>query len=349
VEIAPTGRALDLGCGRGEISVGMAGLGHEVLAIDYSESAVALARQAAAAAGALGSIRFFHGDVNQAPFEGSYEVVVASDLIEHLAPHELDRLYSRIASHLSPAGVFVVHTFPNAWHYRYEHPRRVRQARKLGAYLPMDPRSRYEELMHINEQSPRVLKNQLRDHFEHVLFWFADHSMVDPFANLKRPFSRDEMRSAGDLYAVASHFPITAGALVEKMAMRPVPAPVDLTLEVTGIPPSVAAGARFRGRIGLSNRSGIDLKSHPPNPVHLAYHCYSENGSVVVFDGMRTRLPSIKPGVRVELDMDFEAPVLPGRFLFRLTLVQEGVRWFDGPPQNLFSDHWIRVEGVRAQ
>jgi 2-polyprenyl-3-methyl-5-hydroxy-6-metoxy-1,4-benzoquinol methylase len=43
---APVNRALDLGCGRGELSLELARRGFEVTAIDYSEDGVAIAREA---------------------------------------------------------------------------------------------------------------------------------------------------------------------------------------------------------------------------------------------------------------------------------------------------------------
>lgn len=347
-ELAPIGRALDLGCGRGEISVHLARSGHEVTAVDYSESAIELARAALESAAVLGGPRLnvsFHcSDVNALPLSGCYDVALASDLIEHMAPAELDCLYARLSSHLSPRGMFVVHTFPNAWYYKYEHSRRVREARKIDAYVPREPRTRYERLMHINEQSPRALKRQLGAHFKHVLLWFATHGLANPFENLQRPFSRAEMRAAGDLFAIASHAPIAVERILEAAQMHPVAARIDLALRALEIPATVRTGARFRARLRLTNNSGVDLKSCLPNPVHLSYHCYSETLQLISFEGLRTKLPAaIRAGSVVDVDMQIAAPSSAGRFLFRLTLVQEWVRWFDQPPQDLFADAWVEV------
>jgi hypothetical protein len=283
------------------------------------------------------------GDVNDAPLSGAYDVVVASDLIEHMTPGEVDRLYSRTASHLSPSGVFIVHTFPNAWYYKYEYPRRVREAQKLGAYLPPEPRSHYEELMHINEQSPRGLKRQLSAHFPHVLLWFANHDLMNPFEHLKRRFARHELRAAGDLFALACHSPIDTEVLLSRLDPSP-PVPIDLDLQIVQIPAHVQAGSRFSARVRLTNNSGMALKTRAQNPFHLSYHCSSETRQVVVFDGLRTRIPTLKPGLAVEIDMHLEAPAAVGVCLFRLTLVQECVQWFDEPPQNLFADAWVEVK-----
>jgi SAM-dependent methyltransferase len=346
-DLAPVGRAIDLGCGRGELSIHLARLGHEVTAVDYSESAVAMARAAAEKASAVAAgplpINFQCSDVTDLALSGTYDVALASDLIEHLTPAELDRLYSRISSHLSPHGLFVVHTFPNAWYYRYEHAWRMHQARKLDAYLPFEPRSRYEQLMHINEQSPRVLRHQLGRYFPHVLFWFAAHDLKDPFENLKRRFSIREMRAAGDLFAIASHSPITPNVALSGITMPPLTFPVNLLLGLVEMPKIVPAGSVFSTRVRLTNNSRVNLKSTLPNPVHLSYHCYSESGELVVFDGLRTRILTVRAGQHEEIEMQLSAPSSIGRFLFRITLVQEGVKWFDEPPQNLFAEGRLEV------
>lgn len=347
VGLAPVGRALDLGCGRGEVSIHLARLGHDVTAVDYSESAIELARAAFERAVALGGprlkISFHRSDVNALQLSGDYNVAVASDMIEHLAPAELDCLYGRLSAHLAPLGMFVVHTTPSAWFYRYEYARRVREAGKIGAYLPREPRTRYEKMMHINEQSPRILKRQLSAHFKHVLVWFSSHDLFNPFENLKRPFSKSEMRAAGDLFAIASHAPFAIERILKSAQMHPVAAPVDLLLDALDVRSTVRAGSRFRARLRLTNNSRFDLSSSLPNPVHLSYHCYSATLQLITWDGLRSRLPYLKAGSVVDASMQIAAPFAEGRFLFRLTLVQEGVRWFDESSQNVFADKWIAV------
>ena len=335
VEIAPVGQALDLACGRQELDrvpapqwarriAGryLTGLGHRVLEINRESVPVA-------------------------ELAGPFQVAVVSELIERLAPRDAGDLYRRIAKNLAPDGFLIVHTFPNSWFYRYGHPWRRREARRLGAYLPLHPRSSYQERMHINEQSPRTLRDQLRKHFPHVVVWFAadfqENTRPDALANLKRKFSRNEMRNASDLFAVASHLPLDAGALRARLEMPALPAPLEIELQIVNAPAKVLAGSCFQVRVRLANGSAFDLKSREPHPVHFAYHCYSEQRECVVFDGRRTRLPAVKTGRMAEFDMEIEAPAAGGCFLFRLTLVQEGVRWFDAVPQNLFADQWIQV------
>jgi hypothetical protein len=62
--------------------------------------------------------------------------------------------------------------------------------------------------------------------------------------------------------------------------------------------------------------------------VYLSYHWRAPDGSVVVWDGLRTPLPSpLGPGhVRV-LSMSVLAPP-PGEYVFELAMVREGSAWF---------------------
>ena len=92
--------------------------------------------------------------------------------------------------------------------------------------------------MHINEQSPRVLRKQLRAHFEHVDLWFSDHSCGNPADNLQRRYSIAEMRAAGDLFAVASNSPVSRSALRRVLLMEPIHASVtaQTRIEVDEVP-----------------------------------------------------------------------------------------------------------------
>ena len=344
--IGTTGRALDLRCGRGEVSLELARRGYAVTAVDYSEEAVRLAHEAGAAGcPSDSSIQFHCCDVNAAPIEGFYDVVIASDLVAHVLPEELDRLYSMVVRHLSPGGFFLVHTFPNLWYYKYDYARRQRLARRLGAYLPAEPRTRYELLMHINEQSPQVLRRQLAKHFPHVEMWFGHPETAAD--NLTRKFSRAEMRVAPDLFAVASHTPVTREQLSAPFRMDALPSLPGqaVHIEVSGTPESVRRNSVFTIHPVLHNASSLDLRSAGPHPVHLSYHWLArEAEECLVFDGRRTRLrPSLSSGKTHGYEMTVDAPGVAGEFRLRVTLVQELVRWMDTPPESIFFDAIIGV------
>ncbi|MGA2037797.1 MAG: methyltransferase domain-containing protein [Bryobacteraceae bacterium] len=346
--LARAGRALDLGCGRGELSIALAKLGFAVTGIDYSPDAIALAESAKSATGDPSlKVQFVCDDLIRAPLDGSYDAVVAADVVEHLAPAELDELYQRIAAQLADDGLFVIHTFPNSWYYRYEHARKLRIARSVGAYLPLNPRSHYERLMHINEQSPRVLRRQLRQYFPHVLVWFSEHSVSNPFENLQRRFSIREMAQSGDLFAIAAKRPVPRCALLREFRMEPCfeVSKGDLAIEVLRAPSAVRASSTFTVDLMLRNGSSASLKSFPPNPVHLAYHWLEAASSqIVVFDGERTPLdPHLSGQSEQRYQMFVRSPAKKTGYRLRATLVQEFVQWLDDPPAEVFADISIDV------
>ncbi|MBV9313519.1 MAG: class I SAM-dependent methyltransferase [Pseudonocardia sp.] len=72
------GSVLDVGCGTGEHTIYLARLGYDVLGIDFSASAVRLARANAAAHGV--AARFEVADAQRLPTEPTYETVLDSAL-----------------------------------------------------------------------------------------------------------------------------------------------------------------------------------------------------------------------------------------------------------------------------
>lgn len=339
-----SGRALDLGCGRGELSYFLATHGFEVTAIDYSAAALCLAEKCFADDDGLrDAVAFVRGSICTAPLEGHYRVAIAADVIEHLAPAEVDQLYARVSDHLTPDGLLVVHTFPNAWYYRFDYPRRRRIADSVGAYLPEEPRSRYEQLMHINEQSPAVLQRQLEEHFRHVVLWFGDPA--DPGGSLIRRFTRRELCAARDLFAVASNEPISVAALRRCLVMDPLPSLAEGALSIMAKTPpqAVAVNSEFLIDLDIGNHTDVPLTSYPPHPIYVAYHWLDHTGaSVVVWDGERTPALVAARG-RCHAKITIKAPDKTGDYLLRITLVQEKVRWLDEEPTRLFVDLAIAV------
>jgi SAM-dependent methyltransferase len=327
-------RALDLGCGRGELSLELARRGFEVTAIDYSQSAIAIAGEAIGRnPNFSSSISLICDDVNAAEIRGQYAIAVAADLIEHMKASELDTLYQRVAEHLARGGRFIVHTYPNLWFYKYEHRRRLKIAKQIGAYLPIQPRSRYELLMHINEQSAPVLKRQLEKHFKHVVVWFGTPSQAAE--NLGRKFSISEMRAAPDLFAVASHSPVPVADLLAQFRMQRLTEKnlEGLALIVNSFPSSTRVNSRFSVGVELRNGTSTDLKSADPYPVHLSYHWIGTDNQYVVYDGERTPLvPDARRGSVNSYNVNVTSPEKPGTYVLRVTLVQERVRWFDQTP-----------------
>lgn len=347
------GRVLDLGCGRGELTYYFATHGFEVTAVDYSPHSIELAKKCFVGENKLKTnVQFLCESVCTVPLDDSYDLVVASDLIEHLSPDELEHLYHRVSQHLKPDGVFVIHTFPNLWYYQYEYPRQKKIAALVGEYLPDEPRTSYELLMHINEQSPRVLNKQLSKYFPYNLVWFGDPS--NPGGSLVNKFSLREICAALSLFAIASHQPINQEQLKKRLQMSPLPAiaPEEIELSVINYPSEVAVSSEFNIQLKITNNTNTLLNSYGNKPMHISYHWLdSKANNYLVFEGERTKIFPPLEGKEDLLDniatRNYRARVMalpkPGNYILRVTLVQEAVRWFEQSPTNLREDILITI------
>ncbi len=134
---------------------------------------------------------------------------------------------------------------------------------------------------------------------------------------------------AKELGALESRLRMTG----EPMWSPPLPPGVgtNLSLRLTDAPRVVAAGTAFQIEVAIENRSTETLASFRPNPVYVSYHWLEAlTGRSVVFEGGRTALRgAIPPGSRHVQSAEVTAPVEPGTYALRVTLVQEQLFWFD--------------------
>lgn len=332
-------RVIDLGAGRGELSLHFAKSEAEVTSIVSSKDATALIEQTFAGDSKVRErTKIVCGGISDATsYDGSYDVAVASDIIEHLVPAELETFYSLVSQHLdAEQGVFVVHSYPNLWNYRYEHPRRQREAKKAGFWLPKHQRTYFERLMHINEQSPAVLKKQLQRHFPYVYLWFADEN--NWAGSLTGHYTVSEMRKATNLFAVASHRPINIIALKAALSMEALRTDeaAQITLTVTGLDKVMTVGNNYKVQVTLRNDSNRLLSSRQPYPVHFSYHWEdATTGAMVIYDGLRTQLTSpCKQNSTQDYDLTIRTPETPGDYLLKVLPVQEMVDWYNTANQS---------------
>jgi glycosyltransferase involved in cell wall biosynthesis len=68
-------------------------------------------------------------------------------------------------------------------------------------------------------------------------------------------------------------------------------------------------------------------------PIHLSYHWYQEDGSLEVWEGVRTPLPrDVNAGEALRARLLAHAPERPGLYWWRPALVQDGVQWVEPEP-----------------
>lgn len=111
------------------------------------------------------------------------------------------------------------------------------------------------------------------------------------------------------------------------------------------IPESLAAGRLTLIACTIQNLSDAFLCSELPYPVHLSYRWKDTSGSsAIAGEENRTRLPRmLAPGSSIQCGLEVLAPKIGGEFEISITLVQEGVTWFDDiAPSNACSAR-IRV------
>ena len=135
--------------------------------------------------------------------------------------------------------------------------------------------------------------------------------------------------------------------LAEVMAMHPLPLEERRQIHIlnTICPNAVRKGEAFSVVLDLENGSHCFLASYAPNPVHIAFHWIkAETLETAVFEGTRSRIyPPLPPGRTFRYSAEINAPGEPGRYLLRLTLVQESITWFDTDDLQCFVDVSVLV------
>jgi UDP-3-O-[3-hydroxymyristoyl] glucosamine N-acyltransferase len=108
----------------------------------------------------------------------------------------------------------------------------------------------------------------------------------------------------------------------------------ELSIRVDGGTRTIEVGSDAWWSVTIDNRSNETLVSIGANPVHLACHLVDRRtGEMSLFEGERAELTApVGPGTRHVQRLRQRAPSSPGRHLAIVTLVQEGVFWFDELP-----------------
>ncbi len=150
-------KILDVGCGRGELIQHLAKRGHICEGIDYSNDAVEIARKSAEnqlSENERQNCHFQPMNAARTTFENdTFDMVLMLDVVEHLYPAELEKVFKEVNRTLKPGGRLLIHTVPNKWV--------VKPARLAMKLLNIAS----ETDRHVNEQSLSTLKKAVRPHF----------------------------------------------------------------------------------------------------------------------------------------------------------------------------------------
>ena len=111
-------------------------------------------------------------------------------------------------------------------------------------------------------------------------------------------------------------------------------------------PGTVDIDATVEVPVQLKNLGSAILVTAPPNPVYVCYRWMDTRDGRAVGEGqwLHTPLPrSIPPGDAVDITALVAAPDEPGDYVLRVTLLQEGIAWFDDIRATNASVHAVRV------
>lgn len=108
-EIEGCERSLDVGCGTGELVLGLASMGVNALGVDFAPEMIALCTSAAKDAGA-DNARFETASIFEFTPSGDqpFDLISANGFIEYVSADELDRFLTLARQWLSPQGALVL-------------------------------------------------------------------------------------------------------------------------------------------------------------------------------------------------------------------------------------------------
>ncbi len=168
LDIRPRMKVLDIGCGRGEMVIYAAKNKAEAVGIDYSESAIYLANFAKnkQSEKIKNRISFEVMNAKKLSFSDStFDLVILTDVVEHLYPEELELVFEEIKRVLKNKGLVIIHTAPNklfndVFYRFYSYPlstvvvsiwNYIARRKYSNIAKPKDLRTDSHAIMHINE------------------------------------------------------------------------------------------------------------------------------------------------------------------------------------------------------
>lgn len=155
--LEPGLRALDAGCGRGEILYQLRGQGVEAVGIDIADAALKIAADTT-------GVPVLKAKAGRLPFKGrSFDRVFFLGVLDHLPDEELKACFSEFKRVLKPGGFVLANTCTNTeYHKNLSYASRRRLAALLGLKEPEAPGTSEDQALHVNEHSQADLERFLR-------------------------------------------------------------------------------------------------------------------------------------------------------------------------------------------
>lgn len=340
-----TKSVLDIGSGRGELAYALSKDSLFVVGLDYSQDAINIAKNTYKN---INNLEFIQADILKYETNKKFDIILATDVVEHIEQAMLVKMFQKVESLLSENGIFIIHTAPNKLKYLYDYNKKYKLAQTIGTYIPKNPRTYYEDLMHINEQTPGKLNRTLKKYFKTVYTWTAlSPNILGDFG--QKPTKRELIKN-DSIYSICSKNYFDEKIIPERITQQPIDKnniEIKIDLNTSIIRKEVKAKEFFSFEIELHNLSNYRLSSLLPYPVHISYHWKDkETGIYVIFDGVRTPLNTVLPANAVKKYLiNIIAPESIGDYILEITLVQEMQFWFEQIVSNLPVTLEIKVKG----
>ena len=325
-------KILDIGCGRGELTYALASSGADVIGVDYSEAAIKIAQKTYQG---INNLKYIREDIFRMEDLDAFDKIVMADVVEHIEQDVLEKIFRKVSRSLNKTGVLVIHTAPNKDYYETVYPELRKQAADIGHYLPENPRSYYEQLMHINEQTPERLRQTLGKFFPYVNVWTGSVEEM----NIDK--SLEESRKDNQIFAYASNEREALENIMKEIAggdEKPETDSCKVCIEASDFKVSSDGEETEYIDVAIENLGKELITSRRKYPIYLAYHILKQNGDLVLFEGERTKITEIiRPGMKKSVKMKVlmsEKLKKNEQYIVRITCVAEGFFWFDATGEN---------------
>jgi len=336
-----TKKILDIGSGRGELAYALSKSALHVVGLDYSKDAIDIAIKTFKN---VKNLDFVQADILKYQTDERFDVILATDVVEHIEQDMLLKMFSKVKHLLREDGLFIIHTAPNKLKYMYEYGSKYKTATAIGTYIPKNPRTHYEDMMHINEQTPASLNRGLKQSFDNVSVWTA--MAPDIVGDFDSKPNKQTLKRNDSIFAICSKKPINKNDIISILTQQPlIRDSLDIEIKALDEVKELKCNEKFVITVEIKNNSKERLSSLAPFPVHIAYHWKdAESDEYIIFDGMRSVLNPPIPSKSISVyNMNIIAPKKQGSYILEVSMVQEGQFWFEDIDLNMMTSCLIEI------